>query len=147
MKDIFDLNSCVCCKEVWAHDNLIPISFGDKDVPYRHTLLFCPECANDFIHTFKRCDGDATQTEIQRFTLVPNNGRKSFYGKCYVEKNGDTSTLYSYNVKIMSITVSTREIIKFKDYNYSQTTKRHQRAFCEYYSITKEELDNAIERK
>lgn len=91
--------------------------------------------------------GDATQTEIQKFTFVPNDRRKSFYGKCYVEKDGDISTLYSYDTKIMSIRVSTREITKFKDYDYSQTTKRHQRAFCEYYSITKEELNNAVERK
>lgn len=70
-----------------------------------------------------------------RFELKPVDGRKSFYGKCYVEVVGDYVTLYSYNTKIMTYNTKTRELIKHYAYNYSMTTKRHQKAFTVLYGI------------
>ena len=72
-----------------------------------------------------------------RCELIPKN-RKSFYGKCYVEENGDIATLYSYDRKIMTYNKATKEVETTFYYDYSQTTKRHQTAFCEYYGIEKE---------
>ena len=70
-----------------------------------------------------------------RFYLNPTDGKKSFYNKCYVEKVGNVATLYSYNTKIMSFNTETGETIKYPAYNYSMTTKRHQKAFCAFYGI------------
>ena len=72
----------------------------------------------------------------KKFYLVPTDGRKSFYNKCYVEVVGNEATLYSYNTKIMTYNTETGETVKHYAYNYSMTTKRHQRAFCSYYGIT-----------
>ena len=76
----------------------------------------------------------------KKFYLVPTDNRKSFYGKCYVLEIGNFATLYSYDTKIMEFDTSTRKVTKFNAYNYSMTTRRHQKAFCEHYGITKEEL-------
>lgn len=70
-----------------------------------------------------------------KFELKPIDNRKSFYGKCYVEVVGNVATLYSYNTKIMSYNTTTKEIIKYGAYNYSTTTRRHQRAFAAHYGI------------
>ena len=80
---------------------------------------------------------------VKRFELSAGK-RQSFYGKMYVEQDGNLCTLYSYNTRVMSLNVVTREICKYSGYNYSQTTKRHQKAFCEFYDITTEELENAL---
>ena len=72
---------------------------------------------------------------FNKFYLVPTDGRKSFYNKCFVEVMGNTATLYSYDTKIMSYNRSTGEVIKYPAYNYSMTTKRHQKAFIAYYDI------------
>lgn len=79
----------------------------------------------------------------RRFELCAG-ARQSFYGKCYVEQDGNTCTLYSYNTPVMAINVVTRDIWHYSGYNYSQTTKRHQKAFCEFYGITKEELEKML---
>lgn len=79
---------------------------------------------------------------MKRFELLAG-ARKSFYGKCYVEEDNGVATLYSYNSRIMSFNLTTREITTYTAYNYSQTTKRHQKAFCEFYEITDEELKGA----
>lgn len=71
----------------------------------------------------------------KRFYLVPQDNRKSFYNKCYVEVDGSEATLYSYNTKIITYNTETGEIYKYPAYGYSQTTKRHQRAFNAYYGI------------
>lgn len=73
---------------------------------------------------------------FSKFYLSPVDGRKSFYNKCYVERMGKTATLYSYNTKICSYNTETKELTKFSAFNYSMTTKRHQKAFFEYYGIT-----------
>lgn len=72
---------------------------------------------------------------MKRFYLTPIDNRKSFYNKCFVEVSGNEATLYSYNVKIMSYNTVTGEIKTYPDYNYSPTTKRHQRAFIAFYNI------------
>ena len=79
---------------------------------------------------------------VKRFELEAGK-RQSFYGKCYVEQDGNTCTLYSYHSRVMAINVVTRDVWKYSAYNYSQTTRRHQKAFCEFYDITEEELKNA----
>ena len=67
---------------------------------------------------------------IERYELNPVDGRKSFYGKCYVEEDTDTGdkTLYSYNTKIIT-KKSNGELIKYWD-DWSSTTGRHIKAFC-----------------
>lgn len=76
---------------------------------------------------------------MKRFTLEPKN-RKSFYGKCYVEVDGTKATLYSYDIKIMTYDTETKEVTVTDDYNFSQTTRRHQTAFCEFYDIDKSSI-------
>ena len=72
---------------------------------------------------------------MKKFELTPQDGKKSFYGKCYVIEDGNTATLYSYGVKICDYNTITHELEKTKEFNYSQTTKRHQKAFFNYYGI------------
>ena len=66
---------------------------------------------------------------MRTYELMPNNGRKSFYGKAVVivEDNG-TETLYSYNTPIIKRFVSGK-MVKLWD-GWSATTGRHIKAFC-----------------
>ena len=66
---------------------------------------------------------------MNRFELMPNDGRKSFYGKAVVEiDNEGSETLYSYGTRI--ITKRTNgEMVKHWD-GWSATTGRHIKAFC-----------------
>lgn len=65
----------------------------------------------------------------KKYELSPVDGRKSFYGKCYVLKDDlGNEVLYSYNTKIMT---------KYADGNmvrhyakWTSTTGRHIKAFC-----------------
>lgn len=65
-----------------------------------------------------------------RYELIPTDNRKSFYGKCYVERyeNGD-ETLFSYNTRIMTRT-STGEYHRHYAGKWTTTTGRHIKAFC-----------------
>ncbi len=72
---------------------------------------------------------------MKKFYLVPTDNRKSFYNKCYVMEDGQTATLYSYDRKIMEYNFITGNIEKTYYYNFSMTTKRHQKAFCSFYGI------------
>lgn len=72
---------------------------------------------------------------MSKIYLVPTDSRKSFYNKCYVIIDGDTATLYSYDTKIMTYNTKTGDITKTAYYDYSMTTKRHQKAFCKLYNI------------
>jgi hypothetical protein len=72
---------------------------------------------------------------IKKFYLVPADNRKSFYNKCYVQQIGNEATLYSYDTKIVTYNTLTGEITKTSYYDYSMTTKRHQKAFFNYYGI------------
>lgn len=76
---------------------------------------------------------------MERYELIPHDGRKSFYGKAIVEVAQDgTETLYSYNTPIIKRLVS-GELVKLWS-GWSATTGRHIAAFCglnkaEYMSL------------
>lgn len=62
---------------------------------------------------------------VKRYELKPLN-QKSFYGKAFVEVDGDTETLYSYNTRIMYRKNGTYHAV----WNgWSATTGKHIRAF------------------
>lgn len=66
---------------------------------------------------------------MRKYELIPNDGRKSFYGKAVVEVADDGSeTLYSYNTAIIKRTAA-GELVKLWD-GWSATTGRHIKAFC-----------------
>lgn len=66
---------------------------------------------------------------MKKYELIPNDGRKSFYGKAVVEVADDGSeTLYSYNTAIIKRTAA-GELVKLWD-GWSATTGRHINAFC-----------------
>lgn len=66
---------------------------------------------------------------MKKYELIPNDDRKSFYGKAVVEvANDGTETLYSYNTAIIKRTAA-GELVKLWD-GWSATTGRHIKAFC-----------------
>ena len=66
---------------------------------------------------------------MRKYELIPNDGRKSFYGKAVVEVADDGSeTLYSYGTPIVKKT-ATGELVKLWD-GWSATTGKHIKAFC-----------------
>ena len=64
-----------------------------------------------------------------RIELTPQDNRKRFYGKCYAINTPTELSLYSYGRLITTINKLTKQEIKTNYYNYSMTTKRHQKAF------------------
>lgn len=69
------------------------------------------------------------------FYLLPVDGRKSFYNKCKVVQAGNNATLYSYDTPVCTYNTESKSFIKLNGWNYSSTTKRHQKAFLDYYDI------------
>lgn len=66
---------------------------------------------------------------MKRYELIPDDGRKSFYGKAIVEVDKDgNETLYSYNTPIIKRLVS-GELVKLWE-GWTATTGRHIKAFC-----------------
>lgn len=66
---------------------------------------------------------------MKKYELIPNDGKKSFYGKAVVEVADDGSeTLYSYNTAIIKRTAA-GDLVKLWD-GWSATTGRHINAFC-----------------
>ena len=66
---------------------------------------------------------------MRKYELIPNDGRKSFYGKAVVEVADDGSeTLYSYGTPIIKKTAA-GELVKLWS-GWSATTVRHIKAFC-----------------
>ena len=66
---------------------------------------------------------------MRKFELMPNDGRKSFYGKAIVEiDNEGSETLYSYGTPILTKRTNGK-IVKHWD-GWSATTGRHIKAFC-----------------
>ena len=63
------------------------------------------------------------------YELIPNDGRKSFYGKAHViVKDNGTETLRSYETDVLYRS-STGEL--FRTWNdWSATTGRHIKAYC-----------------
>ena len=69
------------------------------------------------------------------FELIPNNGRKSFYGKAKVIDNENgTVSLVSYETIVCSIDTTTKEFFKHWN-NYSLTTMAHINAFRNFYGL------------
>lgn len=64
--------------------------------------------------------------------LCPVDGRKSFYGKAYVQREGYALVLYSYDTKVCSCVNG--NIVKHWN-NYSATTMRHVNAFVQYCGL------------
>ena len=66
---------------------------------------------------------------MRKYELIPNDGRKSFYGKAVVEVADDGSEmLYSYGTPIVKKTAA-GELVRLWD-GWSATTERHIKAFC-----------------
>ena len=67
---------------------------------------------------------------MEMYDLIPNNGRKSFYGKAKVEvkKNGD-EILYSYNTPIIKRSAD-GTLTRLYYAEPSMTTSTHIKSFC-----------------
>ncbi len=79
---------------------------------------------------------------METITLNPINNRKSFYGKCRIEKQDNISTLISYTTKVAHYNHETKEMVV--NGWYSTTTATHINAFLDYYGFktcTKKELE------
>ena len=77
------------------------------------------------------------------FELSPVNNRKSFYGKCRVEQDGNISYLISYTTKVAHYNHETN-VMTVNGY-YSPTTATHINAFLSYYGFdtcNKKQLEN-----
>jgi len=75
--------------------------------------------------------------------LAPSDGRKSFYGKCYIIKNNKFIILTSYTTEVAQYDTENNKLI-IRGY-YSQTTARHINAFLQYIGreqMTKKEIEN-----
>lgn len=66
---------------------------------------------------------------VKRYELIPEDCKKSFYGKCYIEEDEEgNKVLYSYDTKIMTMFKNGNMV---RHYNmWSATTGRHIKAFC-----------------
>ena len=74
---------------------------------------------------------------MKKYDLIPENGRKSFYGKAKVVVNDDgTETLYSYDTPIISKLPNGKLIPLYNGDKYGKTTSSHVKSFC---GITKKE--------
>lgn len=67
--------------------------------------------------------------------LIPVDGRKSFYGKARVYKNGNEITLVSYDTEVCKYNIKTGKFIRLWN-GYSDTTMRHIKAFMVYANGT-----------
>ena len=67
--------------------------------------------------------------DFEIYDLIPQNGRKSFYGKAKVVVKNNERTLFSYNTPIIK---KTADGILKRLYNCepSATTLTHIRSFC-----------------
>ena len=72
---------------------------------------------------------------MKMFELIPNNGRKSFYGKAKVidNENGIVSLL-SYNTIVCSIDTKTRQFFRHWS-GHSMTTTAHINSFRNLYGF------------
>lgn len=66
---------------------------------------------------------------IKIYDLIPQNGRKSFYGKAKVFIKCGVETLYSYNTPIVSKDAAGKLTRIYTD-NPSNTTCAHISSFC-----------------
>jgi len=63
--------------------------------------------------------------------IVKFDNRKSFYGKAKIETTGNYNTLYSYNLKVCTITENRKEVLLFNTNKWTQTTLRHVKEFIQ----------------
>ena len=69
------------------------------------------------------------EKEMEKYELMPTNGRKSFYGKAIVGVDENKNeVLFSYGTPIIKRT-ATGELVKLWD-GWTATTGRHIAAFC-----------------
>lgn len=70
--------------------------------------------------------------------LSPADGRKSFYGKAYVQiartPEGVVYTCYSYDTRVAAYNADAGTFRRLWGY-YSATTMRHVNAFCAYIGV------------
>jgi hypothetical protein len=63
--------------------------------------------------------------------LIPADGKKSFYGKCYVKGCDGYYALFSYGTPICEVNTFVNELTRFWG-GYSRTTMRHVNAFMAF---------------
>ena len=71
--------------------------------------------------------GNNTMSKVKVYDLMPNDGRKSFYGKARVMSRGNIHVLQSYNTDVCMID-SNGKVLRIWG-GYSATTMRHVNAF------------------
>jgi len=64
------------------------------------------------------------------YELIPNDNRRSFYGKAYVERNEKTGTEYLYSYGTLVARKNKDGILTRVWNGYSATTMRHINAFA-----------------
>ena len=72
---------------------------------------------------------------MEKYELIPTDGRKSFYGKAIViEKDHGEKVLQSYNTEVCKIT-SDGEFVRLWS-GYSATTMRHVNSFLDLFNLS-----------
>lgn len=71
---------------------------------------------------------------LRTFDLVPNNNRKSFYGKAKVTVIGNRAILKSYNTVVCEINTKSGTFTRYWN-GWSATTARHIDAFCAAFGL------------
>ena len=72
---------------------------------------------------------------MEKYELIPTDGRKSFYGKAIViEKDNGEKVLQSYNTEVCKIT-SDGEFVRLWS-GYSATTMRHVNSFLDLFNLS-----------
>lgn len=135
------LDCCVCHSKLYKDKEEITI---DEEQDLANTDEECPFCYSrdgfKIIGEVAPYGETEEETEIEdeehedmdegfRTELIPNNGRKSFYGKAVVDTLDDGSqVLYSYNTPIIK-KYPNGELKRLYD-GWSATTGSHIKAFC-----------------
>ena len=135
------LDCCVCHSKLYKDKEEVQI---DEEQDLANTDEECPFCYSrdgfKIIGEVAPYGETEEETEIEdeehedmdegfRTELIPNNGRKSFYGKAVVDTLDDGSqVLYSYNTPIIK-KYPNGELKRLYD-GWSATTGNHIKAFC-----------------
>lgn len=135
------LDCCVCHSKLYKDKEEVTV---DEEEGLANTDEECPFCYSrdgfKIIGEVAPYGETEEETEIEdeehedmdegfRTELIPNNGRKSFYGKAVVDTLDDGSqVLYSYNTPIIK-KYPNGELKRLYD-GWSATTGAHIKAFC-----------------
>ena len=135
------LDCCVCHSKLYKDKEEVTV---DEEQDLANTDEECPFCYSrdgfKIIGEVAPYGESEEEPEIEdeehedmdesfRTELIPNNGRKSFYGKAVVDTLDDGSqVLYSYNTPIIK-KYPNGELKRLYD-GWSATTGRHIKAFC-----------------